>query len=201
MSALRIWKQISPICLALVVVVNVGCKDVTSQYEPPALDSLTGTTKKTASDGQPTAAPGWVAPNRGAPKKSIAIPAIKPDDIYEPKVVLSQAHGQTCLVNVGDTLPNLELQSVTGELVSLDEFRGDTLTVVVFWTNRLAFGRAQFKNLAAEVALPFRHLGVRVVAVNVRDPAEQIELEGETRDGVTCLLDPDGSAVAKVRDD
>lgn len=147
---------------------------------------------------QPGKSPSVAVPDQLVPKQSIALPAVKPDEIYEPRVVMSRAHEQTCLIKVGDVMPNLALQSLTGEPVSLDDLRGDKLTVVVFWSNRFAFGRAQFQHLAAEVALPFRHLGVKVVAVNVGDPVEQIELDAATKDEVVSVLDPDGSATAKV---
>jgi hypothetical protein len=140
--------------------------------------------------------------NQVARKRAVAIPAVKPNDVFEPRVILSRAHEQTCLVNVADTLPNLALTHLTGELkgesVALDDLRGDQLTVVVFWTTRLAFGREQFAHLASEVALPFRHLGVKVVAVNVGDPVEQIELDDVTKDEIVCVHDSDGSAIATI---
>ena len=80
----------------------------------------------------------------------------------------------------------------------LDKLRGDQFTVVVVWTNRFAFAREQFRRLATEVALPYRHLGVKVVAVNVGDPVEQIELDDLTKEEVVCVRDADGSAIAKV---
>jgi peroxiredoxin len=156
-------------------------------------------TKAAATSAAATqAAQTQVPPSHLVPKKSVAIRALKPETIYKPTVVLSRAHELTCLVNVGDTLPNLELTKLTGEQVALDELRGDQLTVVVFWTNRFAFAREQFGRLASEVALPYRHLGVKVVAVNVGDPVEQIELDDVTKNEVVCVHDSDGSAIAKV---
>ena len=210
MNVLRIWKQIwtaPAMCLLITVAIIVGCRDVTSSNNQPVLDTLAGTkpelnkagdVTKTHSEGQAGMAPYGAPPAQIVPKEPVAIPANEPNVIYEPTVVLSRSHEQTCLVNVGDTMPNLALQRPTGESVSLKELRGDDLTVVVFWTNRLAFAREQFQRLASDVALPLRHLGVKVVAVNVGDPVEQIELDAETREEVVCVLDPDGSAIAQV---
>lgn len=219
MNPLRIWKQLG--CqwsLWLVTVValalTVGCKDAAPESDLPAVDTLAGKThvppetEPLPLSGQPVTPPGpTVQPDvpprlplldRAPPKKSIAIPAVKPDEIYEPRVVLSRAHEQTCLVNVGDVLPSLALHRVSGDPVALDELRGDKLTVVVFWSNREVFGREEFRRLAAEVALPFQHLGVKVVAVNVGDPAEQIEVDELTEEALTCVLDSDGSALAQI---
>ncbi len=154
-----------------------------------------------ATASQPTTTsdpPSRVVRNQLAPKESTVLPAIKPDELYEPQVVLSRAHELTCLVAVGDVLPNLSLARLSGEEVTLDSLRGDQLTVVVFWNNRLAFAREQFSRLAVEVARPYRHLGVNVVAVNVGDPVEQIELHGVPQDEVTCVLDVAGTAIEQV---
>ncbi|HJN13573.1 MAG TPA: TlpA disulfide reductase family protein [Pirellulaceae bacterium] len=212
MSALCIWKHIGTqpavrLLVAVMVMVMVGCKDVTSEDNRSVLDTVgrkmpgtneAGDLPKTNSKGEPVATPNGISPDQIVPKEPIAIPATKPDKIYEPTVVLSRSHEQTCLVNVGDTIPDLALKRLTGESVSLKELRGDNLTVVVFWTHRLAFAREQFQRLASEVALPLRHLDVKVVAVNVGDPVEQIELDAVTKEEVACVLDPDGSAIATV---
>jgi hypothetical protein len=175
--------------------------------EPDASNPDTSNSDTSNSDTSNSDTPNSDTPNSGttnqvARKRAVAIPAVKPNDVYEPRVILSRAHEQTCLVNVADTLPNLALTHLTGELkgesVALDDLRGDQLTVVVFWTTRLAFGREQFAHLASEVALPFRHLGVKVVAVNVGDPVEQIELDDVTKDEIVCVHDSDGTAIATI---
>jgi len=209
MNALRIWNQIlaqPAVILAIMVAGMVGCKDATSQNNSPALNNNSSNVagRDDARAFPNTNGVGQIAgalSDQITPKDPEAISAISPDVIYEPKVVLSASHEATCLVKVGDEMPELALKSLAGETVSLKELRGNHLTVVVFWTTRLALASEQFERLGFEVALPFKELGVRVVAVNVGDPVEQIELHEVAEDDVTCVLDPDGSATAKVATD
>ncbi len=149
-------------------------------------------------NGPPPAAASRVASTQLVPKRTVAIRAVKPDTVYEPRVVMSRGHEQTCLVGVGDAMPDLKLTRSNGEPVTMGELQGEALTVVVFWTNRFAFAREQFARLAEEVALPYQHLGLKVIAVNVGDPVEQIEPDAMTRESVVCVHDRDGAAVAQV---
>ena len=209
MNALSIWKQIwtrPAVGLAIIVAFSVGCKDVTSQNSGSGLNTNASNVQgpNDASAFRNTIGDGHTdrtASERITPKNAVVISATAPDDIYEPKVVLSSSHEATCLVKVGDTMPELTLKSLAGETVTLKELRGNRLTVVVFWTMRLAMASEQFERLGFDVAQPFRELGVRVVAVNVGDPVEQIERGVASEDDVTSVSDPDGSATAKVATD
>jgi peroxiredoxin len=212
MNPSRVWKQIwtqSAVWLAIMVALTVGCKDGTSQGNRPPLNSISSKApgpneagSSSNNDGQGTSAGSNGTPmERVAPKDPVTIVTTEPMETYEPKVVLSSTHEETCLVKVGDKMPELALKSLTGEAVALKELQGDGLTVVVFWTTRLVVAREQFQLLAFDVALPLRDAGVRVVAVNVGVPVEQLELDAIAKDEVTCVLDPDGSAAAKVATD
>jgi peroxiredoxin len=206
MNALSTWKQVwtrPVLCLAIVVAVLVGCKDATSDSNRPALNTNSSNVSAPNGAGAFPNTDRQEQPATGgtALKEPIAISAPEPVQLYEPKVVLSSSHEETCLVKVGDMMPDLDLKSLTGESVALKQLRGDGLTVVVFWTNRLAIAREQFQRLSFDVAQPLQDVGVKVVAVNVGDPAEQIELDTVAKDDIICVLDPDGSAVAKVATD
>jgi len=211
MNALRVWKQsrTQPVFwLAIMVAVIVGCKDASSKNSRPPSNRNAGKVKAPkervssyTSQAESVEGPNGTATKRISPNDPSHISGKGPSRFYEPKVVLSSSHEETCLVKVGDTMPDLALQSLTGEAVSLKELRGDGLTVVVFWTTRLVMAHEQFRRLAIEVVLPLRDVGVRVVAINVGDPVEQIELDPTAIDDVACVLDPDGSATATVATD
>ena len=51
-----------------------------------------------------------------------------------PKVSLSDELRATCLVSIGDLLPDTELTSLDGSKAALKSLYGDALTVVFFWT-------------------------------------------------------------------
>jgi peroxiredoxin len=134
----------------------------------------------------------------------VAIPVeVTPDYVYKPKVVMSEGHAKTCLVKVGDAMPDLALADVAGDQHKWDELLGEKLTVVVFWSNDNRLGREQISRLNGETATPFKAAGVRVVAVNVGDPQEQIVdlLPEEDARDFTVLLDESGEAFGKVATD
>ena len=97
-------------------------------------------------------------------------------------------------------MPALNLPGLEGEPQKLADLFGEKLTVVVFWSNSNRLGREQISRLSAETAGPFASLGVRVVAVNVGDPPEQILdlLPAEGERDFAVLLDETGEAFSKV---
>lgn len=126
-----------------------------------------------------------------------------PDYVYEPRVILSDAHQQTCLVGVGDAMPQLELTDAAGNAQKLPELFGQQFTVIVFWSTKNVLGREQIERLSSEVAKPFAPAGVNVVAINSGDEAEQVAaavpLDAEI--GLELLLDQSGAALASVATD
>ncbi|MEX0819509.1 MAG: redoxin domain-containing protein, partial [Pirellulaceae bacterium] len=123
-----------------------------------------------------------------------------PEYVYEPQVLMTQQHADSCLVKVGDPFPAAELPDLAGEKHSLESLFGQKLTVVVFWSNENLLGREQIRRLEAEVVSPFKDAGLSVVAINIGDPADQIrELfadDGEV--DFTILLDEEKSLYSKV---
>ena len=88
-----------------------------------------------------------------------------------PPVVLSKQHADTCLVNVGDTMPDVRLPDLNGTEQDLAKMLGDRLTVLFFWTSDNRHAVAEVRDLAAKVASPLAPLGVRVVGACERDMA------------------------------
>ena len=123
-----------------------------------------------------------------------------PHYVYEPKVLLSDAHRATCLIGVGDVLPELSVMRRSGETAQLLQFSGEKLTVVVFWSAQSRFGREQISRLPQELVTPFSKYGVKVVTINSEDSVEQLShlVPTDEAAGFEVLLDTDGQAIGKL---
>ena len=124
-----------------------------------------------------------------------------------PQVALSGELSATCLVNVGDTMPEAELPGLDGNLHALSSLHGPKLTVVCFWTigttrRSQLVAAASLRDLMGEVVEPFGPEGVHVIGINVGDPATAVEKEA-TQAGETfpCLLDPRGAYFSQIAAD
>jgi peroxiredoxin len=166
---------------------------------------------KQASQVGPAAAKQKPSPPKAASsaaKKPKSKPPARPDaamlgepatPLYEPLVVMSEAHAATCLVKVGDPLPELPLRDLEGGRQTISQFYGPKLTLVVFWTADKPFANEQFVRLEREVNQPFHDRGLSVVAVNVGDPADQVRGLGQQCEATfPSLLDDNGTALALV---
>ncbi len=121
-----------------------------------------------------------------------------------PKMLLSDADLQTCLVKLGDAMPKGKLPDLEDRTVSLGELLGEKLTVVYFWTE----GDTKYSALAATAALedfekdvfePYRDKGVNVVAINENDQLEAVSRHvKEGGPTFPVLLDPAGVYFAAV---
>jgi peroxiredoxin len=146
-------------------------------------------------DGGPDALP----PEEVRPTAPIPIPPAPPEPVYEPQVWMTEAHAATCLVKVGDAMPDITLPDLEGNEQLLARLYGEKLTVVVFWNSHYALAREQFMRLERETADRFSAFGVSVVAINVSDtPQEVRSVATEADSGVPCLLDQQGAALALV---
>jgi peroxiredoxin len=129
----------------------------------------------------------------------VAIPDAFPADLHPPQMLLTEAHAKTCLVKLGEPMPNLTLVDLEDNPQLLADLYGEKLTVVVFWSHSKVFAREQFARLKQEVQQPFSQFGVNVVAINVGDPADVVRsLAAEYDVDLLCLLDPDGTAFAQL---
>ncbi len=114
-----------------------------------------------------------------------------------PKVVLTEAHAKTCLVKVGDSLPDLPLKDLAGKSQTLkDLLYGNRLTVVLFWNSHAI--PTPWKNwaiwgLTLPIPLPTRKQ-VNVVGIDVQDQPNVVASgrQETRRQPFPVLLDPDG---------
>jgi len=134
-------------------------------------------------------------------------PETPPEPPTIPKVMLSDELRKTCLLNVGDTMPKVELADLDGKPRSLESLYGEKLTVVCFWkvgTTRRAqrVAAAALQDLTKHVADPFSGKGVQVVGVDVQDTTESVRQEVE-QVGVRfpVLVDARGETFARVAKD
>ena len=117
----------------------------------------------------------------------------------KPVVVLSAAHAETCLVNVGDPMPSMTLEDVEGAVQTLSNLYGEKLTVVLFWAEKPEFAMEEFIGLGPEVFDPYGPSGVNVVAINEGDAADRVkQLAEEAKVAYPVLIDSDGAAFAMV---
>jgi peroxiredoxin len=133
------------------------------------------------------------------PDKVKARPVAPPaHEVFQPNVVMSQAHRATCLVYVGDPLPAGTLKTVTGEEISILDALGPRLTAIVFWNAGNPYALDQFEELKNDL-VPFHNLGVESIAIHVGTPPENYEqLCQQHGAGVLCLTDADESYFSRV---
>jgi peroxiredoxin len=141
---------------------------------------------------------GGVGPVLQPPEPEVGpfVPDIKS---VSPKVVLSSGHQQTCVVNVGDKMPDLTLTDVEGNEKSLAGLYGKKLTAVLFWTADHPYAKEQFERIEREIVEPYGKYGVAVVTINEGNTAEAINaLAGQPNVEFPMLLDTEGAALAAV---
>jgi len=126
---------------------------------------------------------------------------IKPlaQPVVKPVVVLSAEHRKLCHVVVGDALPDIELADAAGVKHSIQDTLGKKRTVVLFWNADHRYALAEFKHLHDEVVQPFSATGTAVFAIHVGPPPKNYDaLVQKYGPGITCLIDGDRQAFAKV---
>ena len=213
--SLSLRRSASMVTIALAAMLLTGCPSSPPDANIPAprANSNVDADESPAADGfepvPPQADPPRIA-HRGdigssvAPpppvKEKSAIPMADPPPIAlrQPRVEMSVAHQETCLVGVGDAMPELPLVDLNGAEAPLRPILGEKLTVVVFWSSEYVFAREQFQRLARETSR-FQKYGVSAAAVNIGDPPEVVSrLFTRHGGGFQCLLDANGEALARV---
>jgi peroxiredoxin len=91
-----------------------------------------------------------------------------------PKVSLSDKFRATCLVQVGDELPDAELTDLGGNKVVLKSLYGEQLTLVVFWNaGNSAYARQAILELLGDMQKdvfdPYSTKELKVIGINVGD--------------------------------
>ncbi len=116
-----------------------------------------------------------------------------------PDVNLPAELAKTCLVKVGDSMPEAELTSVEGKRVALRSTFGKKFTIVLFWQSENLYATQALEYLELDVAKPFAEKGVRVVGISVKDSPEAARKAIEEAGAkYVNLLDPKGVYFAKV---
>jgi len=116
-----------------------------------------------------------------------------------PEVVMPEELLATCLVKVGDAMPEGELPDLEGKKHKLTALVGEKLTVVLFWSSENLYARKALEDLQPDVAEPYGKKGVRVIGIDVGEQAEAARKAAQDAAAKYAnLVDADGSYFAKV---
>lgn len=188
------FTQYSIVLAGLLVLSAAGCRESTTPEEYP---------RKSHADAKSGKCP-FNHSEEDSDVPPVAQPEEPPPPPTIPKVVMSNELLATCLVNVGDTIPEAELADLDGKMSELGSLYGPKLTVVCFWTigttprSQLVAG-AVLQDLMKDVVGPFGEQGVRVVAINVGDGVEDAkQYVADAKATFPILLDPQGEYYAKI---
>jgi peroxiredoxin len=148
-------------------------------------------------------APAETAPSEPAvlPSAKAAVPLSDLDGaaVAMPAVVMSNAHAASCLVAVGDAMPDFEMTDLAGNAQSLHKLLGEKLTVVAFWNGRRPTALEELADMQPAVCDRYGANGVSVVGVNTGDdPQLARELAEQAGARFTNLSDRDGTALRQV---
>lgn len=200
-------QMLGPLFTLLLAVVPIAISGCPAAAPPASISSdsaqaSSGEEKPTAhTPGQQLIPPSISLDVPTEPKVALPLPELPPTPLHEPAVVMSEEHRRTCLLGVGDRLPELALTDLEGTPRSLSSLYGEKLTVVVFWNDRKVFARDQFSRLGIDTD-HFHSFGVNVIAVNVGDPPEVVaQLESQYPGGYECLLDQRSESLTGIATD
>jgi len=116
-----------------------------------------------------------------------------------PEVKMPETLLETCLVKVGDRMPEAELADLRNKRVSLRSLLGKKLTVVLFWNSENLYATQALEYAGLEVAEPFGKKGVGVIGVDVKDTPEAArKAVADAGAKYVNLLDPEGRYFSKV---
>jgi peroxiredoxin len=182
---------VSALAWALVPVFVVGCSKEPEKKKLKIDREKSAAMLKASSAGKPIEKP------------VVKIEAVKePAPVAIPAVKLSNELLATCLVKVGDRLPDAELPDTTGKRQSISSLCGPKLTVVFLWETNSEYAVSALEDLDADVAKPFLDKGVRVIGIDLRDGVDAVkEAVQQAGAGFPILLDPDGAYFAKIATD
>ena len=96
----------------------------------------------------------------------VATPVTPPSKPAIPQVALSAEQLATCLVKVGDRMPDAELPDVDGKQHSIFSLLGRKLTVVFFWTADNPYSLGEVHDLNDDVAKAYASRGVNVIGIH-----------------------------------
>ena len=171
----------------------LGCKDgvAVNDSKGPGGERATGGAKPPAPKDHPTPA--------NASTTGSTQPQKPPPPLTIPPVELGDTLLATCLVGVGQMMPDAKLKDLNGNTYDLRRLYGEKLTVVFFWSGHSPSTLQGLTDLGMDVAKPYAQKGVRVVAVNVRDTENDVRQSIDfAKATVPVLLDPAGAFFSKV---
>jgi peroxiredoxin len=159
-------------------------------------------TETSVKDETPPAVP---APKPAAPLKAKPVKKAEiPPPATMPKVSLTDKLRATCLVKVGDELPEVELAGIDGSKVAINSLFGEALTVVFFWNAGTTTYSQQsiieaLGDMQKDFSEPFAAKGLKVVGVNVGNLPDDVKTVQKTS-GVTFpnLIDSRGDFFKSV---
>ena len=184
------WGLVVAGCLAMA---GWGCRNGESPSNPGQPDGQSSTTdagKDTPTDHLPNS--GGFSPNQEpAPVSTI------------PKVAMTAQLLTTCLIQVGDIMPDAKLPDLADKPLSLSELRGQKLTVVCFWkSGETDAGKLKANEILGDLQDLYdtdQEKGVRVVGINEGDPPEAVrKLVAAAKVTFPNLFDPDRAFFNKV---
>lgn len=178
--------------VAVSIILHLGCSKEPERRKP-AHDKARA--KSAARVSRP--------PIKTPEKVTEKIEAVKePTPTVVPVVTLSDELAATCLVKVGDPLPDGELADTTGKTQAISKLFGSKLTVLMTWNVESEYARESLEDLDADVAKPYADKGVKVIGVNLRNPVEKVrETVQAAGAAFPILLDAQGDYFAKLAKD
>lgn len=188
----RWWMRLVVACL---VAAFAGCRPANTPAPPQPAPEPNGE-QVTPENGSENGEPEVV---------EIPLPEELPPPPTVPEVLMTTQLLETCLKGVGDPMPEVELPDLEGETHSLPDLYGEKLTVVFFWTT----GDSMFADQAAvnkleslqiDIAEPYAEQGVRVLAINENDQAEDVRklVEQAGAPPESNFQDPEGTFFAEL---
>lgn len=100
-------------------------------------------------------------------------------------VAMTAKQLRTCLVKVGNPLPDGELPLADGKAVPVRSLLGKRGTVVLFWNAQNAYALQALADLQTEVNEPYGGHGIAVIGINVQDSPEDAQVDCRCRESIS----------------
>ena len=176
-----------PVLFAFLLVTVSGCLPV-EVVDDPESQPPENEAPVTPPEQPPRAEP----PEEAPPEEPPPPPTI-------PKVNLTESLSDTCLVGVGDPIPDAELADLEGNKYSIREVLGEKLTVLLFWNSENMHSVVELEDLARDFAGPLAERGGRIVAVNTGEtPEKAAKATKEAGVSLLVLVDPERTYFEKL---
>lgn len=184
------WLRLS---LIILVIGGWGCQREPDK-KPPANQAAAPQKTKPESTS--------LAPAESKPAERVAeqVQPAKPAPVKQlPQVAMSQELLETCLVKVGDVIPDAEIADLQGAKQRPRALLGKSLTVLFLWNSSDPRSPGGLEDLQADFAQPLAAEGVAVVAVHCGDQVEAAKaIAQKAQTKFPVLLDTDGAYLAKL---